>query len=78
MYEPVLPDDPPLTPLKQPSLLGSDHDPSAIWQAQTSFSGFRGMSLDLIHQPYGLCSFIFIHSAKRSWELRDGPWVCTH
>lgn len=26
------------------------------------------LDLDLTHQPYGLCSFIFIHSVKRSWE----------
>lgn len=48
-------------------------DPRAVQQAQARFSGFRGMSLDLIHQPYGLCSFIFIHSAKCPGSQGLGP-----
>lgn len=74
----IIPKGPPLTPVTQPPLLGGDPDPSVVWQAQASFSGFRGMSLDRILQSHGLCSFIFIHSVKRFWEPRARPWVSTH
>lgn len=67
-----------MTPIKQPHLLGSDPDPSVVWQAQASFSGFRGMSLDTILQSHRLCSFLFIHSVKRFWEPRARPWVSIH